>query len=168
MHWAMYSISCCGMPELLMSFFRRAKLKNFPPVQYVIFKIQVWVCEWVWVDSRPPFKVLIIQITGALCPFRPAIKFTNKMQTPVKSVCIEVILLRCYYIIDPKCCQGNWEHRKIGTKCAAIATAFSAKKDVVMILYHPLQKRVSILLHCNDFAPKKHCSTTIFSAILSR
>jgi len=27
-HWAMYSISCCGMPELLMSFFRRAKLRN--------------------------------------------------------------------------------------------------------------------------------------------
>lgn len=34
MHWAMYSISCCGMPELLISFFRRAKLRNFPPVQY--------------------------------------------------------------------------------------------------------------------------------------
>ena len=97
-----------------------------------------------------------------LMPVPPGDQITNKMQTPVKSVCIEVILLRCYYIIDPKCCQGNWEHRKIGTKCAAIATAFSAKKDVVMILYHPLQKRVSILLHCNDFAPKKHCGTTTF------
>ena len=63
MLWAMYSISCCGMPELLMSFFRRAKLRNFPPVQYEIFKVQVWVCEWVLVDGSPPFQILIIQIT---------------------------------------------------------------------------------------------------------
>ena len=33
------------------------------------------------------------------------IKFTSKMQTPVKSVCIKAILLRYYYTIDPKCCQ---------------------------------------------------------------
>lgn len=39
----MYSISCCGILELLMSFFLRAKLTNFPPVQYVIFKVQVWM-----------------------------------------------------------------------------------------------------------------------------
>lgn len=39
----MNSISCCGIPELLMSFFLRAKLTNFPPVQYVIFKVQVWI-----------------------------------------------------------------------------------------------------------------------------
>lgn len=41
----MYSISCCGIPELLTSFFLRAKLTNFPLVQYVIFKVQVWICE---------------------------------------------------------------------------------------------------------------------------
>ena len=35
----------------------------------------------------------------------PGDQITNKMQTPVKSVCIEAILLRCYYIIDQKCCQ---------------------------------------------------------------
>ena len=39
----MYSISCCGIPELLTSFFLRAKLINFPPVQYKIFKVQVWI-----------------------------------------------------------------------------------------------------------------------------
>lgn len=35
------------------------------------------------------------------------------MQTPVKSVCIESILLRRYYIIDPKCCQANRKCRQI-------------------------------------------------------
>ena len=120
------------------------------------------MCDWALVDGRPPFQILIIQITGCFMSVPPGDQITNKMQTPVKSVCIEVILLRCYYIIDPKSCQGNWEHRKIGTKCAAIATAFSAKKDVVMILYHPLKKRGSILLHCNVFAPKKYCGATTF------
>ena len=31
-----------------------------------------------------------------------------------------------------------------------------------MLGYYPLQKRGSILLHCNIFAPKKYCGTTTF------
>ena len=113
-------------------------------------------------DGRPPFQILIIQITGDLCPFRPAIKFTNKMQTPVKSVCTKVILLHCDYIIDPKCCQGNWEHRKIGSKRAIIATVLRMKMGSAMVGYYPLPKRGSIDRHCNVFDLKKHCGTTTF------
>ena len=31
-----------------------------------------------------------------------------------------------------------------------------------MLEYNPLQKRGSILLHCNVFDPQKHCGTTTF------
>ncbi len=66
MHWAMYAISCCGMPELLMSFFRRDKLRNDPPVCYEIYKVQVRMCERVWIGRGSPFYVLLIQIAGWL------------------------------------------------------------------------------------------------------
>ena len=32
------------MPELFTGFFLRAKFSNFPPVQYEIFKVQLWMC----------------------------------------------------------------------------------------------------------------------------
>ena len=52
----MYSISCCGIPELLTSFFLRAKLTNFPPVQYEVFKVQVWMCEQLCNDWHGSFR----------------------------------------------------------------------------------------------------------------
>lgn len=62
----MYSISCCGIPELLTSFFLRAKLTHLPPVQYEIFKVQVWVCDGYVLAGMAPSGM------------------ERKMQTPVK------------------------------------------------------------------------------------
>ena len=55
MHRAMASMACCGIPELFMGFFLRAKFSNFPPVQYEIFKVQLGMCVSAWIDGRPPF-----------------------------------------------------------------------------------------------------------------
>ena len=72
----------------------------------------------------------------------PGDQITNKMQTPVKSVCIEAILFRCYYIIDPKCCQQNWERRKKeGEKCKD-TNSFSHENGQVNGRITPTLKKV--------------------------
>ena len=86
-------VSFCGSQVLI------------PPGSIKFSRYKCGYANGMLIDGRPPFCFGLFKSPDALCPFHPAIKFTNKMQTLVKSVCIEAILLRCYYIIDPKCCQ---------------------------------------------------------------
>ena len=53
--------------------------------------------------------------------------------------------------------QNNRGQKELSQQCF-----FHPKMEGVMFGYYPLQKRGSILLHCNVFAPKKYCGTTTF------
>ena len=86
-------VSFCGSQVLI------------PPGRIKFSRYKCGCANECWSMADLLFKFWLFKSPDALCPFHPAIIFTNKMQTPVKSVCIEAILLRCYYIIDPKSCQ---------------------------------------------------------------
>ena len=78
----------------VQNYFLRLRLTSFDPPDDNIFTrykcgyVRLGICRW-----QASFQIMIIRITSSYCPFLPVIKFRNKMQTPIKSVCIEVILL---------------------------------------------------------------------------
>lgn len=114
-------------------------------------------------------KFCLFKSPDALCPFYPAIKFVNhnhrpcrwfslynKMQTPIKSVCIKAILL-CAVIISliPNTVKRTGSVDKYRVENAVVPTVFLCENGGVVVGYHPLQKQGSIHLQCNAFDPEK-------------
>ena len=97
----MYSISCCGMLELLISFFRRAKLRNSPPVQYEIFKVRL-VCA----QGRGFMADLLSDVglfdTGTDYAVLPGKKLRNENADTCQAIaflCLHIFILLCANII---------------------------------------------------------------------
>ena len=86
---------------------------------------------------------------------------TDKMQTPVKSVCIAIIFYN--YIIIPNCCQENRGCRTIGGKkllCHNIFLPLFSHREYKDTT-HP-KNGVLCIYSVTLLAPKKHCGTTTF------
>ena len=78
-----------------MSFFLRAKFTNFPPVRYVIFKVQVWIADDYVMAGMAPSVV------------------EQEMQTPVKPWLSEVSAFDLFFcaIIIP---EAAWAVKQTG------------------------------------------------------